>query len=166
MKIFITADHHFHHKNIIEYCKRPFKTVEEMNKVMIEKWNKKVGKDDLVIHLGDFALGNKKEVKKTREKLNGTIILIKGNHDKIIKEFIVVRDSIQIGNLIFSHRPIPKKEIPKGCINVHGHIHEKESFDGINVSVEKTDYEPVLLEELERKINMKKDKKGERSESI
>jgi len=46
MKIFITADHHFHHKNIIEYCKRPFKTVEEMDNVMTEKWNRKVGKDD------------------------------------------------------------------------------------------------------------------------
>ena len=156
MKIFITADHHFHHKNIIEYCKRPFKTVEEMDEVMIEKWNKKVGKNDLVIHLGDFALGNKKEVKETRERLNGTIILIKGNHDKAINDFIVVRDSIQIGKLFFTHRPVLKKELPKGCINVHGHIHEKDSYDGVNVSVEKTDYEPVLLEELERKISIPK----------
>ena len=148
MKIFITADHHFHHKNIIEYCKRPFKTVEEMNKVMIEKWNKKVGENDLVIHLGDFALGTKEKVKETRERLNGTIILIKGNHDKDVKDFIVVRDSIQIGNFFFSHRPIPKEEIPKGCVNVHGHIHEKDSYDGINISVEKTNYEPVLLEEI------------------
>ena len=59
MKLFITADHHFNHKNIIEYCKRPFKTVEEMDNIITEKWNKKVGKDDLVIHLGDFALGNR-----------------------------------------------------------------------------------------------------------
>ena len=66
MNIFITADHHFNHKNIIEYCDRPFKTVEEMNNTMIEKWNNKVGKDDLVIHLGDFALGNKEKVKETR----------------------------------------------------------------------------------------------------
>ena len=150
MKIFITADHHFHHKNIIEYCKRPFKTVEEMDEVMMEKWNKKVGKNDLVIHLGDFALGTKEKVRETREKLNGTIVLIKGNHDKVIKEFIVVRDSIQIRNFLFSHRPIPKKEIPEGCINIHGHIHEKNSFSGINVSVEKTNYEPVLLDELQK----------------
>jgi len=164
MKIFITADHHFHHKNIIEYCNRSFKTVEEMDNVTIEKWNKKVGRDDLVIHLGDFALGTKEQVKETKEKLNGTIILIKGNHDKAHKDFIIVNDSLRIGNLVFSHRPIPKKEIPKGCINVHGHIHEKESLEGINVSVEKTDYEPILLEELEKKINerasMKKDFKG------
>ncbi len=152
MNIFITADHHFHHKNIIEYCGRPFKTVEEMDRVMMEKWNNKVSKDDLVIHLGDFVLGTKEKVKETREKLNGTIILIKGNHDRVSDGFIIVEDSIRIGNLVFSHRPILKNEIPKECVNVHGHIHEKESFSGINVSVEKTDYEPILLEELEKKI--------------
>ena len=102
MKIFVTADHHFHHKNIIEYCKRPFKTVEEMEGVMIERWNRKVGKNDLVIHLGDPALGTKEKIKETREKLNGTIILIKGNHDKAIKDFIVVRDSVQIGDFLSS----------------------------------------------------------------
>ncbi len=116
MKIFITADHHFHHKNIIEYCNRPFKTVEEMDKVMVEKWNKKVGKDDLVIHLGDFALGTKEKVKETREKLNGTIILIKGNHDKVIKEFIVVNDSLRIGDFVFSHKPIPKRRFLKDVL--------------------------------------------------
>ena len=152
MRIFITADHHFNHKNIIEYCKRPFKSVEEMNNIMIEKWNKKVNKEDLVIHLGDFALGNKQQVNDIRKKLNGTIILIKGNHDKVNKGFLIVRDSLQIGNLIFTHRPIPKADISKGCVNVHGHIHEKDSLHGINVSVEKTDYEPILLEELENKI--------------
>ena len=140
MKIFITADHHFHHKNIIEYCGRPFKTVEEMDRVMMEKWNNKVSKDDLVIHLGDFALGTKEKIKETREKLNGTIILIKGNHDRVTNGFIIVEDYMRIGNLFFSHRPIPKNEIPKGCINIHGHIHEKESIHGVNVSVEKTDY--------------------------
>ncbi len=108
--------------------------------------------EPLVIHLGDFVLGTKEKVKETREKLNGTIILIKGNHDRVSDGFIIVEDSIRIGNLVFSHRPILKNEIPKECVNVHGHIHEKESFSGINVSVEKTDYEPILLEELEKKI--------------
>lgn len=154
MKIFITADHHFHHDNIIKYCKIPFKTVEQMDEVMIEKWNKKVGKDDLVIHLGDFALGNAEKVKETRSRLNGTIILIKGNHDnKTVDEFIIVEGFIRIGNLIFSHRPIPKEEMPHGCVNIHGHIHEKESISGINVSVEKTNYEPILIDEIEDMIN-------------
>ncbi len=58
MKIFITADHHFHHKNIIEYCGRPFKTVEEMDKIMTEKWNKKVGRKD------PYPCGSGKKYKK------------------------------------------------------------------------------------------------------
>lgn len=47
MKIFITADHHFDHENIIKYCSRSFKTVEEMNEVMVEKLNSKVSKNDI-----------------------------------------------------------------------------------------------------------------------
>lgn len=151
MKIFITADHHFNHENIIKYCKRPFKTVEEMNEFMIEKWNEKVGKEDLVIHLGDFALGDRKKVKEIKERLNGTVILIPGNHDhKIMRDygFIIVEGFIRIKNLILTHRPLPKKEIPKGFINAHGHIHEKNSYCGINVSVDKTNYEPVELSEI------------------
>lgn len=154
MKIFITADHHFNHKNIIKYCKRPFKTVEQMNEFMIEKWNSKVDKDDLVIHLGDFSFSDKEKIKEIRKRLNGTIILIKGNHDKKIKDcgFIIVEGFIQTGNLILSHRPFRKEEIPKGCINVHGHIHEKDSFDGVNVGVDKTNYEPIEIKEIFRKV--------------
>ncbi len=53
MKIFITADHHFHHKNIIEYCKRPFKTVEELEK----RINKKNGKTALKIKSAEESPG-------------------------------------------------------------------------------------------------------------
>ncbi len=95
---------------------------------MAEKWNKKVGKDDMVIHLGDFALGNKEKVKETRERLNGTIILIKGNHDKVNERFMVVRDSMQMGNLIFSNRPIPKGEVPKSRINIQAISMKKKAL--------------------------------------
>ena len=151
MKIFITADHHFFHKNIIKYCERPFNSVEEMNEYMIKKWNEKVDKNDIVIHLGDFAFKGK--AKEIRKKLKGNIILIRGNHDYSIKEsegFIIVSGSLQIGNLILSHKPLPKKDIPNGFINIHGHIHEKESYWGINISVERTDYAPLELEELKK----------------
>ncbi|MDP1694948.1 MAG: metallophosphoesterase [Candidatus Woesearchaeota archaeon] len=153
MKIFIVSDTHFCHNNIIEYSGRPFKTVEEMNEEMIKRWNNKVEKDDFVIHLGDFALGNKEEVVKIRDRLNGNIILLKGNHDnKSVREsgFLIVKGTLEIDNLIFSHNPLQKKDIPVGFINVHGHIHEKESVNGFNVSVEKTNYEPILLEDLKK----------------
>ena len=144
-KTFIISDTHFFHGNIIKYCNRPFKDYKEMNKVMIEKWNSKVSQEDIVIHLGDFSFGHNEKIKEIREQLNGTIILIKGNHDWRIDEdcgFIIVTGALQIGNLILSHFPL---EVPDGFTNIHGHIHHKESFKGINVSVEKTNYEPIEL---------------------
>ena len=37
------ADCHFYHKNLLtEMDNRGFESVEQMNEVMIEKWNKKV----------------------------------------------------------------------------------------------------------------------------
>jgi len=160
MKIFIIADTHFSHENIIKYTGRPFKTAEDMNEEMIQRWNNKVGKDDLVLHLGDFALGNNEEVKNLRNKLNGNIVLLKGNHDhKAARNagFLIVKGAIEIDNIIFSHNPLQKKEIPKGFTNVHGHIHEKESLNGVNISVEKTDYAPLELEELKKRINKDND---------
>ncbi len=80
-KIFFTSDTHFGHCNIIKFCDRPFKDTEEMDRVLIENWNNKVPEDGLVFHLGDFGWGGYQEYKKIRERLNGNIILIKGNHD-------------------------------------------------------------------------------------
>jgi len=165
MKIFITSDTHFNHKNIIEYACRPFKTIEEMNEEMIKRWNNKVGKGDIVIHLGDFGMGSKDEIIELKNKLNGTIILLRGNHDhKATREagFLVVKGSLEIENLILSHSPLSEEEIPKGFINVHGHIHEKESFNGVNVSIEKTNYEPLELEKLKESIKFKDNKLSEK----
>ncbi len=143
--IWVTSDHHFGHKNIIRYCNRPFATSDEMNKEMVKRWNEKVKKEDLVIHLGDFAF--KGRAKEFREQLNGTILLIEGNHDSKTNEgFIKVQGNLIIGNKIFSHRPLER--IPKGFFNIHGHIHDKQSYHGINLSVEHTDYYPVRLEEI------------------
>ena len=51
---FFTSDTHFNHANIIKFCNRPFKDVEQMNDVMIANWNGVIGKDDTVFHLGDY----------------------------------------------------------------------------------------------------------------
>lgn len=77
-----TSDHHFGHTRIIELCDRPFADVDEMNAVMIERWNARVQADDTVYVLGDFAMGRIAETLPLVSKLAGRKILIPGNHDR------------------------------------------------------------------------------------
>lgn len=77
-EVFFTADTHFGHTNIIEFCNRPFATVEDMNERLIENWNIFIKNKDIVYHLGDFAWRKPHEV---IDRLNGQIHLILGNHD-------------------------------------------------------------------------------------
>lgn len=78
---FWTADTHFSHKNIIMHCNRPFENIHEMDETIIKNWNDKVGKQDIVFHLGDFAW---KESLEYLKRLNGDIRIVLGNHDRDI----------------------------------------------------------------------------------
>lgn len=149
------SDHHFNHDKIIEYCNRPFANVEEMNNYMIKQWNSVVGKNDLVYHLGDFALqSGKKTVANLINQLNGNIILILGNHDRHGKQwfldcgFVEVHRRLELGDYILSHRTQSLDKLNER-INIHGHIHnydrslDKEKY--INVSCEVVNYKPVWI---------------------
>ena len=57
MATWFTADLHFGHRNIIDYCNRPFRDVDAMNESLIENWNESIAADDTVWVVGDFALG-------------------------------------------------------------------------------------------------------------
>lgn len=82
MKTFFTSDTHFGHANIIKYCNRPFKSMEQMDDEMIRRWNSKVSKEDRVFHLGDFAFHKPERIRDIVKNLNGTIFVVPGNHDK------------------------------------------------------------------------------------
>ena len=79
--IFFTADTHLGHENIIKYCNRPFASIEEHDEEIIKRWNEKIGPDDIVFHLGDFAFASESYIKYVLEQLNGKKYLIFGNHD-------------------------------------------------------------------------------------
>jgi calcineurin-like phosphoesterase family protein len=88
MKTFFTSDLHLNHLKIIQYVNRPFSDVVEMNEKIIDNWNSKIGKKDLVYHLGDLGFFKKYEdCERMVQRLNGKIINVKGNHDnyKIIR---------------------------------------------------------------------------------
>ncbi len=58
----IISDTHFFHtpvrlwrENIGRYCSRP----ENWQELIIKNWNDLVSPDETILHLGDFAVGNK-----------------------------------------------------------------------------------------------------------
>lgn len=155
--IYFIADTHFNHENIIKYCNRPFKSTEEMNDYIIKKWNSVVKNEDTVYHLGDVGFGPIDELKKLISNLNGTKILIMGNHDirRNIKKWKeigfteVYKKKLIINDFVLTHEPI--QELEKNQINIFGHIHNKpleDSFEKSNhicVSCEVIDYIPIKI---------------------
>lgn len=80
---FFTADEHYDHEKIIQYCHRPFADVAVMNTVMIGNHNKVVGKNDITVHIGDFGwFKNKSQADEIIRELNGNHIFIRGSHDR------------------------------------------------------------------------------------
>ncbi|MGH9304654.1 MAG: hypothetical protein ACRDZ5_09615 [Acidimicrobiales bacterium] len=82
MTIYFTGDQHLGHRNIIEYCGRPFHSVGEMNAALVSNWNAVVGPDDTVHVLGDVAMGRREESMPLVGQLSGHKILYPGNHDR------------------------------------------------------------------------------------
>ena len=85
-KTFFTSDLHLNHFNIAKYCHRPFESRKEMNDALIANWNSVVPEDGVVVCCGDFTLINEenlREYEKLAKKLNGRILLIRGNHDRV-----------------------------------------------------------------------------------
>lgn len=167
MTNWITSDTHFGHFNIIGYCDRPFTTAEEMDETMVDRWNSVVKEDDTVYHLGDFAFGkgSKEKIEEYVERLNGSIILTKGNHDRQTNNWYKRAGFVGViggecwqyrPRIIFSHRPQPNK----GNLNIHGHIHNlyhiHENGRYLNVSVDVINYTPINLDSIIEQLLGKK----------
>ena len=153
-KIFFTSDLHFGHENVIRFDNRPFDTVEEMDEEMIKRWNAKVGKGDIVYVLGDFiwkAATN--EAVSIIRRLNGQIILIKGNHDRFlhnaaakkalagIKDYDDICVTLEDGTTrrcILSHYFIPFYNGHRyQAIHLHGHSHlTEEAAEEVRITTE------------------------------
>ena len=163
------SDTHFGHANVIKYDGRPFKSVEEMDNIMINNWNSRVTQDDTVYLLGDLCLGNGDTAEKYLNRLMGHKVLIIGNHDgKLIrsdarKRFDQIRDIMEItdkGNrIIMCHYPMCDwKNCMHGSYLIYGHIHNNTekpfqymaSMNGqaLNAASCINNYMPVTFEEL------------------
>jgi len=169
MKTYFTADLHLGHFNIIKYCNRPFKTLEQMNVTLIRNWNSRVKSEDVVYHVGDFCFRNSPggksgegEVLKAEhyvKQLNGRIVFIKGNHDrnnsmKTDIERLVIGYAKHRINLVH----LPDMADVGYELNFVGHVHEQWKFkrvrigfsftDLINVGVDVNKFMPRTFEEL------------------
>lgn len=79
--IFFTSDLHFGHVNCIKYDNRPFRDIIHMNQVLVDNYNSVVPEDGICYFLGDFGLQNMKTLTHILGSMNGTKVLIIGNHD-------------------------------------------------------------------------------------
>ncbi len=179
MKVFFTADTHYNHANIIAYTARPFakegihyffddngnivwkseeikiERCDIMNKHLIKAHNETVDPEDIVYHFGDFGFLNSEQYAEYLEKLNGHIVLFKGNHDDKNK----IKCYLRKGMLEFSGKSVfgqhhPPEEIPICDFVICGHVHEKwkhkihkkhPNTPIINVGVDVWDYKPVSV---------------------
>jgi calcineurin-like phosphoesterase family protein len=181
MNTFFTADLHFFHRNVIRFCNRPWKNVEDMNEGLIENWNKTVSNDDEIYILGDMFFCGVTKAKEILEMLNGRKYLILGNHDWNIfkpqraKEFcfISIEEYAEIlfnekyffrlshfpykgtGDYTEEERFSDKRLFNSGHCLLHGHVHNEwiKKDNMINVGIDVWDYKPVSLNEIIGLIN-------------
>lgn len=174
-KIWVISDTHFGHDNVVTKFKRAdgsplrdFKDIVHHDESLILKWNWLVAPEDHVYHLGDFAMSKKHLA--VAHRLNGHKRLVRGNHDIFdTKDYIKAGFEEIYGVRVFrpqdlecdtgailSHIPLHPESVQRWAKNIHGHTHanivrlENGHPDPryICVSVEHTNYAPVLLTDL------------------
>jgi calcineurin-like phosphoesterase family protein len=180
--IWFISDTHFFHENILTFkdsggklIRPEFTNVLEMNDFMVTKWNETVKPQDKVYHLGDVAVGVKDQAPLTAlvKSLHGHKRLLLGNHDHINQPAYREFEKIELWtggkfkqyNFVASHIPLRESTMRDGEFNVHGHLHHnvvwypypsyEEGFPDerfINVCVEHTNYTPVHLDEIRKRI--------------
>ena len=190
VSIFFVADTHFLHGNIIKYCNRPWlrpgdvidgewvseeikrERTMENDETIIERWNSRVKEGDTVYHLGDFAFTRlPSQTDEIIERLNGSIYLVRGNHDKteVVKArgFAWVGEKYQgkmvnvCGREIFishySHRVWDKSH--HGVWHCHGHSHgtlpDDPNIMSMDVGVDAHDFYPWSIDEISEVMSKK-----------
>ena len=182
MDTFFTSDTHWYHKNIIRFCNRPAVDVEEMNEILIQRWNERIKPQDHVYHLGDFAFCNKTKRLEIIRELNGIKHLIRGNHDPDsnswwtdagfvwVRDYYVLRYHDQYeneeGELQQYHQPIVLCHFPilswenmhHGSWHLHGHCHGSlpaTRMMRMDVGVDTNNLYPYSYEEIKKIMVMR-----------
>ena len=165
---YFTSDQHFGHYNIIRLCGRPFKTQEEMDEILLSKWNAKIKDNDTVYILGDLFFRAEK-VEPILKALKGRKHLIVGNHDsswmtkvKVSDYFESVQTFTEVNidgrQLTLCHYPMLSYPHVRNGYMVYGHIHNNVRDDYwpliarrtrmLNAGVDVNNFEPVTIDEM------------------
>ena len=172
MNLYI-ADTHFGHQNIIKYDHRPFKSVDEMDEVLIQLWNGRVQPDDEVWFLGDLCHKSSRPPEAYLRRLTGRKHLIVGNHDDVLlsndsaMSYFESVDQIkkiddtykgEKAEIILCHYPILEWwHKNHGTWHIYGHIHTDtgETYQiiskferALNAGAAINGYMPVTFKEL------------------
>ena len=167
---YFTSDEHYGHKTIIYYSERPFSSVDEMNSELIRRFNSKVSRGDITVHLGDFAFYKSYDrAMEIISQLNGQHIFLRGSHDMWLPRE-VTRD---MGHEIWE-RHIDKQTVVAchyamrhwakshyGSWQLHGHSHGHLDPIGklMDVGVDSHDYYPVSWGEVQAYMKGRPDNK-------
>lgn len=179
--LFFVSDTHFGHESILHYAKRPFSSVEEMDQAMIDNWNKVVGPNDYVFHLGDFCFKGSQYWDRILNQLNGHKFLVLGNHDlKHVKDgamykfdWVGMQAYITVGgrSAYLNHNPFlcyggtyRREEDLVYALNGHCHLTTR-TFDGkdidrlqycfptqFDVGVDANNFTPISWAEVDNRI--------------
>lgn len=170
--LYFYSDPHFGHTNIIRYCERPFANVAEMNAELIRRYNETVGPNDTVVWVGDCFFCSAEQARGIIDQLDGTKILVLGNHDRRESYMerlgfsLVVRElrmnlegrSVRVSHYPWRHFYDPSFKYYERCptsrspdeLLFHGHVHDAwtRKDTAINVGVDVRDFRPVTVAEL------------------
>lgn len=168
-RYFFTSDLHLSHRNIIKYCKRPFIDENEMNEVIISRWNSTVSPKDIVYVVGDVTF-EKDEAKRDQilYQLNGEKHLVWGNHDKLLhkwqRHFKTAKDIATLHvppeanngkgqRIVMCHYAMRVwDQSHYGTWHLYGHSHgslpDDENMLSCDVGVDSWDFTPVSMEQL------------------
>ena len=160
-----TADPHFLHENVISFCDRPFRSIDEMDAIMLENMHAVVKPEDELWIVGDFAFGPKANDEETLasifQQLPGAKKhLVVGNHDLAptlalpwdsVHHLAEVRDGPHRQAHTLCHYPmITWNHARRRALHMFGHVHNNwlGSRNAINVGVDVWDFMPVSFEQV------------------
>lgn len=159
-----TADTHWGHEGIIAQCGRPFADVRDMDEALIANWNAVVGKNDIVIHLGDFAHKcEQRRLEAIFDRLNGRKFLVIGNHDDLatlslpwaaspssLSEATI--DGVRIVMCHYALRTWHRQN--RGAIALYGHSHGRLPGTSLStdVGVDVWGYCPVTVQQIQQRL--------------